>query len=114
MIEVQGLQPNGAKPQRVEVLADTGATLTMLPSGLLEKAGVKPEGMVRVRTADGRAAERSAGIARVTVQGETTAVRVLFGEADDAALLGLTALEQVGLTVDPVNRKLVPTPFNLF
>jgi len=113
-IEVQGLQPNGVKPQKAEVLADTGATLTMLPAELLAKAGVVAEGKVLVRTADGRTAERKAGLARVTVQGQTTAVRVLFGETGDAALLGLTALEQIGMTVDTVNRKLVPAPFNLF
>jgi len=32
----------------------------------------------------------------------------------DAALLGLTVLEQLGLAVDPVQRRLVPTDFLLY
>jgi hypothetical protein len=40
--------------------------------------------------------------------------RVVFGESGDAVLLGLTALEQLGLAVDPVQRRLVPADFLLY
>jgi hypothetical protein len=39
---------------------------------------------------------------------------VIFGEADDGVLLGLTVLEQLGLAADPVQRRLVPTDFLLY
>jgi hypothetical protein len=40
--------------------------------------------------------------------------RVVFGEPEDAVLLGLTVLEQLGLAVDPVERRLVPADFLLY
>lgn len=56
----------GARSEEVTVLADTGATLTVVP-------------------------------------GETV-----------PTLVGLTVLEQLGLAVDPVQRRLLPTDFLLY
>jgi hypothetical protein len=50
----------------------------------------------------------------IAIDGDSVPCRVLFGEADDAVLLGLTVLEQLGLAVDPVQRRLVPTDFLLY
>ncbi|MEK7475182.1 MAG: retropepsin-like aspartic protease [Candidatus Coatesbacteria bacterium] len=113
-IEIKALGSNGAVPQRVEALADTGATLTMIPGDVLKRAGVKPEGSVQVRMADGRTTDRPIGFAWVTVEGRSRPATVMFGEAGDMVLLGLTVLEETGLAVDPVNRTLIPAPFNLF
>lgn len=113
-IQVKSLSANGATGEPVEVLADTGATLTLLPAALLQRAGVKAEDRVVVQLADGRTAERHVGNAWITVEGHSTPVRVMFGEASDSALLGLTALEQLGLAVDPVARRLIPAKFILY
>ena len=40
--------------------------------------------------------------------------RVVFGDPDDSSLVGLTVLEQLGLAVDPVGRRLVPADFLLY
>jgi len=48
------------------------------------------------------------------VNGEAVPCRVVFEESGDAILLGLTVLEQLGMAVDPVQRRLVPTDFLLY
>jgi hypothetical protein len=47
----------------------------------------------------------------VTVDADSTACRGLFGEAEDVVVLGLTPLEQLGLAVDRVGRRVVPGRF---
>lgn len=48
------------------------------------------------------------------MNGEPVPCRVVFGEPEDASLLGLTVLEQLGLAADPVQRRLVSTDFLLY
>jgi clan AA aspartic protease len=103
----------GARSEELLALADTGATLTMIPGATLREIGVSPIGRVAVRFADGGRAAREVGNAIVEINGEGTPCRVIFGETGDAVLLGLTALEQLGLAVDPARRRLVPTEFRL-
>ena len=64
--------------------------------------------------ADGRRAQRDVCDAAVAVNAESVSCRVVFGEPGDAVLLGLTVLEQLGLAVDPVQRRLMPTDFLLY
>lgn len=104
----------GARSEEIIALADTGATLTVVPGGLLRELGIEEVRRVRLMLADGRRAERDVGEAAVAVDGESVPCRVIFGEAGDATLLGLTVLEQLGLAVDPVQRRLVPTDFLLY
>jgi len=113
MVGVRALNSNGHPGEKVEALADTGATLTLLPAEILRQAGVKPDGRVSVQLADGKTVERESGHAWVSVDGRDTACRLLFGTREDASLLGLTVLEQLGLAVDPVQRRLVPSAFKL-
>jgi len=42
--------------------------------------------------------------------GEITAGRIIFGPDDAAPILGVTALESVGITVDPTTRTLQRLP----
>jgi hypothetical protein len=42
--------------------------------------------------------------------GEVTAGRVIFGPEGTEPILGVTALESVGLTIDPANRTLKRLP----
>jgi clan AA aspartic protease len=104
----------GARSEELIALADTGATLTVVPAAALRQLGIEPVGSVAVVLADGRRVSRSVGNAVIAIDGESAPCRVLFGEADDAVLLGLTVLEQLGLAVDPVQRRLVPTDFLLY
>ena len=104
----------GARSGDITALADTGATLTVVPGETLLRLGVRKLRTVSLVLADGRRAERDVGEAAVDVDGESVPCRVVFGESGDAVLLGLTALEQLGLAVDPVQRRLVPADFLLY
>ena len=92
----------------MQLLVDTGATLTSLPRPVLESLGITP-GMSRTfRIADGRRVRRDTGTVLATLDAVTMAVPVMFAEGDDAPVLGATALEILGFAVDPVEKKLVP------
>ena len=114
-VEIVVMNPRtGARSEEVTALADTGATLTVVPAEVLRTLGVQKFRTVFLVLADGRRAERDVGEAAVAVNGESVPCRVVFGESGDAVLLGLTVLEQLGLAVDPVQRRLVPTDFLLY
>jgi hypothetical protein len=50
------------------------------------------------------------GLAEISFMNETTAGRVIFGPDDVEPILGVTALESVGITIDPANRTLKRLP----
>jgi clan AA aspartic protease len=92
----------------VELLPDTGAIYSIIPSKVLENLKIEPTGARKMRLADGRVIERHLGIAELEVKGEVAHSNVIFGEDQDAAVLGVTALEELGLQVDPVTGELKP------
>lgn len=104
----------GTRSDELIALADTGATLTVIPGYILQQLGIRRVRRLSLVLADGRRVQRDVGDAAVSINGESVPCRVVFGEPEDAALLGLTVLEQLGLAVDPVQRRLVPTDFLLY
>jgi hypothetical protein len=60
--------------------------------------------------ADGTTHEYPFGLVEIRFIGEVTAGGVAFGPDDVDSLLGVTALESVGITVDPANRTLKRLP----
>ena len=111
-VEIAVTNPRtGARAGQIMALADTGATLPVISRSLLESLGIDRVGSVIGILADGREVTRDVGLAVVTVNAESIPCRVVFGEPEDAAILGLTVLEQLGLTVDPARRSLVPGRF---
>jgi len=91
-------------------LVDTGATDSMAPADELDKVGVKPEGKMSYELADGTIREFSFGLVKIEFMGETTAGRVIFAAPGTQPLLGVTALESVGIMVDPANKTLKRLP----
>jgi len=91
-------------------LVDTGATDSMVPANELEKIGVRKEGKMSYELANGTVKEYPYGLVRIEFMGETTAGRVIFGESGCEPLLGVTALESVGIVVDPANKTLKRLP----
>lgn len=69
-----------------------------------------PVGRMVYEVADGSRHEYVFGLARIEFMGEITAGRVLFGPDDAEPLLGVTALESIGITVDPVTGTLKRLP----
>ena len=92
----------------VELLVDTGATLTWVPKDVLERLGVPRVGRREFLVADGRTVERDIAGAVLGLNGEKAVVTVVLAEPGDNGLLGATALESLGFAVDPVSQKLIP------
>ena len=91
-------------------LVDTGATDSLAPGDQLRNIGVQEEGHKVYELGDGNLARLPFGLARIEFMGEVTAGRVIFGPDNAEPLLGVTALESVGITVDPANGTLRRLP----
>ncbi|MBI4657747.1 MAG: clan AA aspartic protease [Verrucomicrobia bacterium] len=98
------------KKYQANFLIDAGATDTRAPAAELRKIGVKPVGKMAYESADGSVVEYQFGLVEISFMGETTAGRVIFGPNEAEPLLGTTALESVGIVVDPANRTLKRLP----
>ena len=104
---------NPAEPERVWegiFLVDTGATDCLVPRQHLESIGIVPEGQRIYGLADGSEIRMDIAVARVEFMGEFVGATVIFGDADAEPLLGVTALESVGIEVDPHNQTLTRLP----
>ena len=101
---------NARKKYVSEFLVDTGATDSLVPAKELRKAGIKRRGRMAYELADGQTVEYDFGLAEIEFMGELTSGRVIFGPDDASPLLGVTALESVGILVDPANRTLKRMP----
>lgn len=91
-------------------LVDTGATDSMAPASALRLAGIHPVGSNSYELADGSRVEYDFGIAQIEFMNEITAGRVIFGPESVEPILGDTALESVGIVVDPANQRLRRLP----
>lgn len=113
VVTIEVLTPPGKRirAEQVDVLADTGATLSIIPERILRRLGVKQLEKIRTRLTDGRLARRQVGETRLRINGRIVTSRVIFGKARDATVLGLVALESLGLTVDPLTKRLIPGEF---
>lgn len=107
-----------ARPERsydVEALVDTGATLSVMPGMVLRELGVQVAGSRNFGAIDGRIITRDVGALSMSVAGEASLVPVpvIFGLSADNVVLGVTALEILGLEVDPVHQSLKASDFLL-
>src|SRR5438067_12038332 len=89
-----------------DFLVDTGAVDSLAPAKPLRKAGIKPEGKKVYELADGRPIELEYGFARVSLLGEETVTPIIFGPDGSEPILGVLALEGLGISVDPKTRAL--------
>lgn len=108
-VALTSFDPPGGKYE-ADFLVDTGATDSLAPASELRKIGVRPEGKTVYEMADGTLLEYEFGLVRISFMGEATAGRVIFGPDQAEPLLGVTALESVGITIDPANRNLKRLP----
>jgi len=98
------------KSVEIECVVDTGATYTWIPLDILEKIGLVPVFKRKFKIADGSVIERPMAEVLISLRGETIHTLVAFGDAGSEPLVGAVTLEEFGLTVDPVNKTLVPVP----
>jgi clan AA aspartic protease len=95
-----------AAPFEGEFLVDTGSIDCLAPGDRLLAAGIRPEGKAVYELADGTPIELEYGFARIEFLGEQTVAQVIFGDTQSEPILGVVALENVGLVVDPVSKTL--------
>lgn len=93
-----------------DFLVDTGATDCLAPASKLRQIDLQPVGRMVYELADGTKHEYAFGLVEIRFMGEVTAGRVIFGPEDVEPILGVTALESVGITIDPANRTLKRLP----
>lgn len=91
-------------------LVDTGAVDCLVPRRHLEAIGLAPKGQRIYGLADGSEVRMEVTTADVEFMGEIVGATIILGESDAEPLLGVTALESVGIEVDPRNQTLKRLP----
>ena len=102
---------NPEKPgisREVELIADTGAIYTVVSRKILEELGIQKRGKRKFKLANGKIVEREVGIIEIEVKGTVAYTTVVFGDENDTQVLGVTALEELGMQVDPTTGELKP------
>lgn len=91
-------------------LVDTGSIDCMVPGNRLREIGLRPGGKRMYELADGTEIAFEIGVAQIEFMGEVVGTTVVFGKNDVEPILGVTALESVGIEVDPQNQRLKRLP----
>src|SRR5207244_9666155 len=91
------ITPMGEKESEVELIVDTGSILTWVKRGTLQKIGVKPRWEKEFRTIEGRIIKRKTGLIAIRHDGAEAGIEVVFGDRGDAEVLGVAALEGLGI-----------------
>jgi predicted aspartyl protease len=95
------------------MLVDSGATYSAVPATVLKRLGIRPHRAETFSLADGSAVKRQVGSAEFSVAGRRGASTVIFGKRGDASLLGVVTLEDLGMVLDPLRRRLRPLRLRL-
>ncbi len=105
----QKVRLRAEKAATVRMLVDTGATFCAIPPRLARALGIRrPRRSVRVRLADGRRVRLGADVAIIQIDGRQAPTTILVGNVDEP-ILGVEALEALGLVVDPRRKRLSPS-----
>ena len=104
---------NPARPKKLWqalFLVDTGAVDCLVPGKHLKALGLKPRGKRTYELADGSEVTLEVTVAEVEFMGETVGATVIYGPDDAEPILGVTALESVGIEIDPRSQRLERLP----
>jgi predicted aspartyl protease len=102
---------NPAEPghfAEADVWADTGAAYSWISKTRLEPLDVQKVRRLQFHTIEGHTVERDLAAVFLSVDGFTGGDNVVVAEPGDLEVLGAHSLESLGLSVDPVHKKLVP------
>ena len=104
---------NSKKPElffEEEFWIDTGALYSFVPEDYLERIGVEPSTTRNLVLADGRQETRLFGFCDFQIEGLEGNIPcpVVFAPKSSLFLIGATALENFGVEVDPIHKKLKP------
>jgi clan AA aspartic protease len=104
---------NPARPRKwweSSFLVDTGAVDCLVPGKHLRALGLKPRGSRLYELAEGSEVTLDVTVAEIEFMGETVGATVIYGPDDAEPILGVTALESVGIEVDPRSQRLERLP----
>ena len=104
---------NPADPNRIWeglFLVDTGAVDCLVPARHLREIGLEPKGKRTYELADGSEVKMDIAVAEIEFMGDLVGSTVIFGAEDAEPILGVTALESVGIEVDPRTQRLKRLP----
>jgi predicted aspartyl protease len=99
--------PNGASAKE-RFLVDSGATYALLPEGVWRKLNLQPKRRVAFTLADGAQIDRGISACHIALPQGDGHTPVILGETGDEALLGVVALEILGLVLNTFSRTLQP------
>lgn len=102
-LKISNMEKTRAK--EVEALADTGATLTVIPQQMAEELGLPELTREKVETGAGEI-ELKRSFAWITTNGKESVQDVLISDFIARVLLGVVTLEAMALSLDPLTGKL--------
>lgn len=93
-----------------EFWIDTGALYSFVPEDCLQRIGVEPSAPRNLVLADGRQETRLLGFCDFQIEGLEGSIPcpVIFAPKGSLFLIGATALENFGVEVDPIQKRLKP------
>ena len=91
-------------------LVDTGEIDCLIPAEHLREIGLAPKAKRTYELADGSEVKMDITTADIEFMGDIVGSTVIFGADDAEPILGVTALESVGIEVDPRSQKLKRLP----
>jgi len=103
----------GDEPVTLELLVDTGSTYSWIDARDLKALGVRRARKRRFQTITGKRVTRDLGDLFIEYRGESAPTAVVFATPRDGQVLGLHALESLGLAVDPASGRLRRSRFLL-
>ena len=92
----------------VDAIIDIGSSSCVVPESLASLLGLQQVGTAEFVLADGRVAELPVAGLRVELEGRVAFITTAIGPVDAKPILGASALEALGLGVEPGTEKLVP------
>jgi clan AA aspartic protease len=91
-------------------LVDTVSYDSLVPGKFLKQIGLKPKSKRTYELADGTEVRMDCTTGDLEFMGEIVGGTIIFGPDDAEPILGVTALESVGIEVDPRNQSLKRLP----
>lgn len=105
----QRLKLSAVNQEELTMMVDTGATYSLISPALADRLGVvRFPGRIPVTLADGRRLDADMGMVRVEIGDRAGATAAVIAECPEP-LLGVEALEVLGLAVDPTSGTVKPT-----
>lgn len=111
LTNVKAVVCNAADPVRSfehDFLIDTGSVFSFAPREKLASIGIAPLRRETFRQMYGTLIQREVGRALLRIADKEEVVPIVFGEPDDAAAVGVLALEALALGLDPTSGRLRP------